>query len=178
DHLEAALEMSRKAVVLDPTLAEAHKNLAIALCDQGRCEEALAPAAEAVKLKPGLDKARYVLGKALLGVGRYDGALAEYKEALRINGEYDKAYFGLGLVYERLNDPVAAAEAFGQAVRLKPQDWEYRLRLELAARHIMRAGRPARLRPPTAADFKTDNNAERSYEFQVRDALYHGEYAL
>src|SRR5207253_1352946 len=74
--------------------------------------------------------------------------------------------------------PVAAAEAFGQAVRLKPQDWEYRLRLELAARHIMRAGRPARLRPPTAADFKTDNNAERSYEFQVRDALYHGEYAL
>lgn len=172
---EPALEMCRKAVALDPTLAEAHKNMALALCDQGRCEEALGPAAEAVKLNPGLDKAHYVLGKVLLGVGRYRDAAAEYREALRINGEYDKAHFGLGLVYDRLNDPAAAAEAFTRAVRLKPQEWEYRLRLELAARHV---GRAAPLRLPTAADIKADNNAILSYQIQVRDYLYRGEYDL
>ena len=178
DHHETALEMCRKAVALDPTLAEAHKNMAIALCDQGRCEEALAPAAEAVKLKPGFDKARYVLGKVLSGVGRYRDAVAEYKEALRINGEYDKAYFGLGVTYDRLNDPAAAAEAFGQAVRLKPQEWEYRLKLVLASRHVGRAGRPASLRLPTAAELRADEKAARTYQSQVRDCLYHGEYGL
>lgn len=66
---EAAVQLSRQAVALDPTLAEAQKNLAVALCDHGNCEEALAPAA--VRLRPDFDKAHYVLGKVFLGLGRY-----------------------------------------------------------------------------------------------------------
>ncbi|MFL6333136.1 MAG: tetratricopeptide repeat protein [Pyrinomonadaceae bacterium] len=172
----SALVLSAAAIERDPTLAEAHKNMAIALCDQGRCEEALGPAREAVRLKPDLDKARYVLGKTLLGVGRYQEALAEYREALRINPEYDKAYFGLGLDYDYLNDAAHAAEAFRHAAAIKPEEWAYRFRLELAVRHVAHAAQPAPPLPLPAADFKADNQAHFSYEGQVRDYLYYNEF--
>jgi tetratricopeptide (TPR) repeat protein len=178
DRYEEALPKLRDAVAIDPTLAEADKNLAIALCDQGRCEEALGPAAEAVRLKPGLDKAHYVLGKALLGVGRYQEAAAEYREALRINGEYDKACLGLGLAHDRLGDAPAAAESFRQAARLKPDVRDYRDLLELAERHVIRPGQPAPAQPPPSADFKGDGNARRYYARQVLDYLHHDQFDL
>lgn len=170
---DEAEEMCRRAIALDPTLAEAHKNLAIVLCDQGRCAEALAPAKEAVRLKPDFDKAHYVLGKVLLGLGRYQDAAGEYREALRINAEYDKAYFGLGLACDRLNQPEAAVEAFRRAAGIKPQEQDYSDKLMLALRHV---GRPERPAPPPSADFKTDNHASHLFKEQVRDSLYHGEF--
>lgn len=176
DDYDAALELCRKAVALDPTLAEAHKNMAITLCDRGRCEEALAPAREAVRLKPELDKAHYVLGKVLLGLGRYRDAVAEYREALRLNPEYDKAHYSLGLAYERLGDPGTAADALGRAVKLKPELANYRLRLELASRHLGGAVRPSPAPLPAAADLKSDNGAADRYVAVVRDYLYHEEF--
>lgn len=173
-----ALRLSRQAVALDPTLAEAHKNLALALCDQGKCDEALAPAKEAVRLRPDFDKAHLVLGKVLFGLGLYRDAVAEYNEALRINGEYDKAFYNLGVAYDRLGDASASAEALRQALRLKPQQRDYRERLALALKHVSRPGQPAPPLPLPSADFKGDGYAFRSYDDQVRDYLYHNEFDL
>lgn len=165
---DEAVRMSTQAINTDPTLAEAHKNLALSLCGQGRCAEALEPAREAVRLRPDFDKAHYVLGKVLTGLGRYADAVAGYKEALRINGQYDKAFYGLGVALDRLNEPAAAAEAMRQAARLKPEQSDYGDRLEFLSRHL--SGQPAR---PPSADFAKDNYAAHRFRNQVRDILYH-----
>src|SRR4030095_15497078 len=50
--LPAALVMAKQAVALDPNLAEAQKNLALAYYEAGRADEALAPAKEVVRMAP------------------------------------------------------------------------------------------------------------------------------
>lgn len=174
DNNEVALQMSQKAVQLDPTLAEAHKNLALALCDLNRCDEALAHASEAVRLKPDFDKAHFVLGKTLFRLGRYQDAVAKYKEAIRVNGEYDKAHYSLGVAYDRLGDLDAAAQSLKQAVRIKPDEQNYRRKLEFLENYKRQ---PAQL-PPPSADFEGDNYAAYNYGEQVREYLYHEQFGL
>lgn len=170
---DEAVAASTHAISLDPTLSDAHKNLALALCDQGRCTEALEPARQAVRLRQDFDKAHYTLGKVLMGLGRYAEAEAELSEALRLNPEYDKAFYCLGKVLDRLNEPSAAAEAMRQAARLKPEQREYRDKLELLSRHVTPPGRPSPAPPPPSADFARDIDAGQHFENQVRDYLYH-----
>jgi len=118
----AALPRAREAVRLDPTLAEAHKNLALALCDLGRYLEALPEVREAIRLKPSLDKSHNVLGKILLGLLDYEGSLGPFREAIRLNPKYAKAYYNLGVSLTRLGRLKEALAVYREADIHAPND--------------------------------------------------------
>lgn len=115
---EKAIEAYRRAVKLNPDLADAHFKLGIAY--------ALIEAEQ--------EKA----GQEIVTVGSSDGkkgkfrsqaafekAVEAYKKLLAANPKDDAAQFNLGRSYNKLNKDEEAEEAFKQAVKLKPDDTEY-----------------------------------------------------
>ena len=68
--LEKAVEALREAIRLKPDFVQAHNNLGIALCGQGKKAEAIAELREAIRLKPDYANAHSNLGGALLQQGK------------------------------------------------------------------------------------------------------------
>lgn len=123
---DGAIRKAELAIRKDPTIAEAHKNLAVAYCDSGRPEQALAPVQKALSLAPNLHTSRYVYGKTLFKLERFTEAIQEFQKAIRINPKYAKAYYLMGRAYDLSNNPQAAEAALDQAVQLKPDDDYFR----------------------------------------------------
>jgi tetratricopeptide (TPR) repeat protein len=92
----AAYPLIAQAAQLDPTNADAHKNLCIIFSVSKRLEESLAQCVEAIKLRPDFDKAYQVAGHTLHLMGRKDEALQAYRQAIRLNPRYAKAHHNLG----------------------------------------------------------------------------------
>lgn len=79
-HTAQALDRLREAVRLDPAFAIAHQNLALALADAGRPEQALASCRKALALNPALLDARIALVDLLgLSADFSDAACAQAK---------------------------------------------------------------------------------------------------
>jgi tetratricopeptide (TPR) repeat protein len=79
-----------------PSNARAHSNLAKALIDAGRRDEAFAHLVESVRLGPPLPGAHYNLGLILNGRGRKEEARAHYEAAVQLNPRYSEARINLG----------------------------------------------------------------------------------
>lgn len=122
---DGAIRKAELAIKKDPTIAEAHKNLAVAYCDSGRPEQALAPVQKALSLAPNLHTSHYVYGKTLFKLERFTEAIQEFQKAIRINPKYAKAYYLMGRAYDLSNNPQAAEAALDEAVQLKPDDSYY-----------------------------------------------------
>src|SRR5262249_42967541 len=80
---EAAV-LLRQATRLSAQPAEAHNNLALALADLGRFEQAEASYYEAIRLNPAYAEAHTNLGCTLKEMGRTEEALACFDMALRL----------------------------------------------------------------------------------------------
>ena len=93
---DEAIEQARKALELDPSLAEAHNNLAAALAARGRVDEAIEHFRRALALDPAYAEAYNNLGAALAGRGLLDAAIAHYRKALEIDPAYAEAQNNLG----------------------------------------------------------------------------------
>ena len=126
---DGAIRKAELAIRKDPTIAEAHKNLAIAYCDSGRPEQALAPVQKALSLAPNFHTSHYVYGKTLFKLERFTEAIQEFQKAINLKPTYAKAYYLMGRAYDLTNNPLAAQAALDQAIKLKPDDvWYTRLR--------------------------------------------------
>jgi tetratricopeptide (TPR) repeat protein len=86
-HHAAAAEDFRRAIELNPKLADAHFNLGNALADLNRHDEAAASFRAAVALKADFAQAWHNLGDALQAQGDLDAAIAAYKQALKLEPE-------------------------------------------------------------------------------------------
>ena len=84
-NLPLAENYARKAVALDPNLAEAHASLGIALQYQNRFTEAATELKRAVELNPNYAMAHHWYAMHLLCMGRVNDALAENDAALRVD---------------------------------------------------------------------------------------------
>ena len=82
---DAADAEDRKAIELDPTIAEAHAHLGVSLQNQGKTDEAIASLRKAIELDPAYAYAHHHLAVALDKQGKADEAAAEYHEAWRGN---------------------------------------------------------------------------------------------
>jgi TolB-like protein/thioredoxin-like negative regulator of GroEL len=78
--LEDAIELSRRAVMLDPLSVTAYKNLGRHCFYAGRFDEAEAALTKMLEIAPQGGLARYLLGYVHLMQGRTDEALAEFEE--------------------------------------------------------------------------------------------------
>ncbi len=82
--LESILEMSARALALDPHLAEAHASRGMALHQDGRTEEAGRELRQALALDPSLYEANFHYGRYLYMQGRFSEAVEFFMRAAEI----------------------------------------------------------------------------------------------
>jgi tetratricopeptide (TPR) repeat protein len=96
DRPEEAMEYLRRALSLEPDVAEFHGNLAVAYQAAHGAAVAIAEFREALRLKPTSAQCHTDLGEALLELGQLDEALVRGQEALRLQPDFAPAYAILG----------------------------------------------------------------------------------
>jgi protein O-GlcNAc transferase len=119
-HVDAAVDLVRRAIANAPHAVEYYSNLGVMLTSQGRLDDAAAACREALGRYPDLPEAHYNLGNALQAAGQLEAAQASYRQALSRKPDYPQAHNNLGNVLSALGSPAAATQAYGEAVRLKP----------------------------------------------------------
>lgn len=80
---EQAVVRLKEALTQDPTLAEAHHNLGVALIKTGNSNDAIQELSQAAKLKPQLDATRLVLASIYQSTGQLPQALATWQQFLQ-----------------------------------------------------------------------------------------------
>ena len=120
--LDAAMAQYRKALAVDPQLAEPHNNLGNALVRQRRIAEAIREYETALALNPAYARAHNNLGNALLQSGRIDDAIRHYQQALAIDPRYVDAENDLGNALGQKGDWPGAITAYHEAMRMAPTD--------------------------------------------------------
>jgi serine/threonine protein kinase/tetratricopeptide (TPR) repeat protein len=101
-HLKEADEASRKALELDPDLAEAHVARGTAVSLNKRYDEAREEFETAIRQNPELFEAYYFYARACFVQGKLDRAAELYEQASRVNPEDYQAPILLGTVYDGL----------------------------------------------------------------------------
>jgi len=137
DNLEAQ-KYFRRAIDLDPTLAQAHAWLSYAEVlemiyfdahpDEKRLNDAIATARKAIELDDRDAMTHFTCGRALLARKDYEGAIAELHAAVELNPNMAAGYCGLAdsLAYE--GRFAEAIPYFEKAIQLSPHDpqrWAY-----------------------------------------------------
>jgi adenylate cyclase len=82
--LEGILELTAKALALDPNLAEAHASRGLALHQDGRDQQALVEFEKALALEPDLYEANFHYGRFLFMQGKFESAIAFFTRASQI----------------------------------------------------------------------------------------------
>jgi serine/threonine protein kinase/tetratricopeptide (TPR) repeat protein len=122
DMLHRAMEMERRALAIDPELAEAHVNLGSALLNLGQVDEAIVEIREGLRLEPDNGQARQALGRALwTGRGDFDAAIPEFEKAIELNPEAGYSYLQLSLLLAWRGDLARAEEIGRHAIELQEQ---------------------------------------------------------
>ncbi|MCG6927582.1 MAG: protein kinase [Acidobacteria bacterium] len=129
-NLKGAEQASRKALDLDPDLAEAHASRGLALSLGGTFEEAEAEFEEALRRDPRLYEAYYFYGRACLAHGRYDKATELFGKACEVRPEsyeapsfLEQALRGLGAPQEKIERASRrTVELVERHVELNPDD--------------------------------------------------------
>ena len=88
---DKAIQEYRHALALNPSLDEAHNQLALVYCHVGLFDEALQELQKAVAINPSNTLARFRVGETLLFQGRYEQALAKLRS---IPKEFNPALVG------------------------------------------------------------------------------------
>ncbi len=128
----------RHMIDVAPDSIYPRNNLAVALVQQGRIDEAIAIYREALQVAPPTAQTRTNLAAALGQRGRYEEAAAEIREALRLDPNYADAYNIQGNLMLSRGDLAGAIAAYDTALRLDPGLPETRMNLGVA---LIRAGR-------------------------------------
>lgn len=115
---------SKKAIELDPTLTQAHYNLANAYREQSKNDEAVSELLQAVHLDPKFGEAYCELGEIALSQSHLTEAADYYKRAAGANSNNPTAHFGLGRTYMKDRKFSAAAEELKTAANLYPNSWQ------------------------------------------------------
>ncbi len=129
DRAEAAY---RRAVELDPSLANAVTNLGNLMYRRGRLEEAENLYVRALQIDPEQPEAFYNLGFLLYDRGETAAAVLNFRRALRTDPAFADAHFNLAMALADLGQAQDAREHWETYLRLDPDSpWA-----EIARRHL------------------------------------------
>ncbi len=120
DPAEAVRYFSR-AIALRPLSFAAHENLANALVDQNKFDDAIAEFRVAIKLNPANPDTYHNLAAALLVQEKTPEAIGALEIAIRIRPDSHDAHFALGVALGSEGRQVQAVAAFREAIRLNPE---------------------------------------------------------
>jgi serine/threonine protein kinase/Flp pilus assembly protein TadD len=114
-NLQAADDASRKALLLDPGLAEAHVSRGLAISLGKRYEEAEVEFQTAIRLDPKLFEAHYFYARACVQQGRREDAARLFEKASEVNPDDYQAPQLLAMVYVGLGRKADAGESYRRA---------------------------------------------------------------
>jgi len=118
--LSAGIGYFRSAVDLRPDYSEFRRNLAKALFQAGKLEEAGKEYGAAIRLNPRDWQAYCGLGETLAQQDRVLDGIKEVEYAVQLNPRYAQAYDLLGRLYQRVGDAARAEAALARAKSLEP----------------------------------------------------------
>ncbi|HJR58536.1 MAG TPA: protein kinase [Vicinamibacterales bacterium] len=122
DVIHKAIEIERRALAIDPELADAHVWLGTSLLGLGRIDEAIAEIREGLRLEPDNAQAHQSLARALwMGQGNFAAAIPEFEKSIELNPEAGYSYLQLSLMLAWEGDHERAAEVSRRAVELQEQ---------------------------------------------------------
>ena len=119
EHLEEAIETSRKALEIDPQLDRAWYNIGTAYLRQKQFELADSYLRRALELRPNLFPAYNNLGNSYTEQGRYAEALEIYRDALNLQ-EHAQVYHNMGAVWLVSGEVDSAIAAFQRVIDMDP----------------------------------------------------------
>jgi adenylate cyclase len=114
-NLQSADDASRKALLLDPGLAEAHVSRGLAISLSKRYDEAEIEFQTAIRLDPRLFEAYYFYARACFQQGKLDDAAREFEHASEVKPEDYQAPQLLAMVYVSLGRKADAEESYRRA---------------------------------------------------------------
>lgn len=115
--VEAEREVKR-AIEINPNLAQAHSSRGRYLLTMGKTDEMLEETRQAVELDPLSFRIHWDRWTSLYAVGRYDEALAECHKILELNPNLDLGYLYCGDVNLQKGNLTEAVQALEKAVSL------------------------------------------------------------
>jgi tetratricopeptide (TPR) repeat protein len=115
-----AVAMERRALAIDPKLADAHRWLGLSLLSLTQYDEAIAAMEEAARLEPGDANVYTALGRAYwIGKGDLNQGISYLERAAAINPDLGWAHLQLGLLYALRGDYEKAETACQHAVDMQ-----------------------------------------------------------
>ncbi len=105
---QVAAKAYRKALKMNPTLADCWNNLATIFYRVGRKKKAIRYYLNALKINPSYKLAYYNLGNIFEEIKKYKFAIKMYLKAIELDPNYYDAHYNLALVYDKTH---AYAEA-------------------------------------------------------------------
>ena len=119
-NIPEAVTQYKKAIQIDPNVADAHNNLGNALLKQGKTDEAVECLQRAMALDPNYLDAINNLGNAFFKQGRTDEAIQYYCRTLALNPNYALAHNNLGSALFKQGKTDKAIQRFRHALTLNP----------------------------------------------------------
>jgi len=114
--------MERRALAIDPDLADAHAYLGSALVSLGKVDEGIASIQEAIRREPENGQAYQALARALwVGKGDIAGAIPVLERSITLNPEAGYSYLQLGLLLSWEQRYDEAEKVLKRAVELQNQ---------------------------------------------------------
>jgi tetratricopeptide (TPR) repeat protein len=120
--LEDAVAAYRAVIGLDPRVAAAHVNLAVALAGLGQTKDAAAAFRQAIAIDPKDSKSQYNLGLAEQSLGHLQAAEQAFLTSLDLDPAHAKAHAALGVIRLGMGRPAEAETACRAALALAPDD--------------------------------------------------------
>jgi TolB-like protein/tetratricopeptide (TPR) repeat protein len=118
---KAATAAAKRALQLDPSLADAHVSMGIILSHTGDVAGGLHALEKAVELNPGLGEAQVMLGRALYAYERHAEAHAAINKALAIDPLSMMVYTGAGDAYYFAREYEKSVFHFRMSIELDPR---------------------------------------------------------
>jgi tetratricopeptide (TPR) repeat protein len=125
NQLSSALTLLNQALSEDPDNGPSLAQLAKIDFSRGDVSRAEEEIHHALRDDPYNPDYLYVLGK-VLEISDPPGALAAFQRTVLVNPKESDAYYEMGAMYLKMGDRKRAADAFGKAVQLSPEDTDYK----------------------------------------------------
>ena len=168
----------RKAIEIDPDFTLAHFDLARALGEQGKLDDAITHYREALRVRPEFAEAHHHVGRALEENGRLEEALEHYRQAVRLAPENalalnQLAWFLATCEQQELRDAAEAVRVAEKAFALTA-DQDPRLFDTLAAAYAA-AGRmtDAIRRAEDALRLLASSSGQEDLKREIQERLQH-----
>jgi tetratricopeptide (TPR) repeat protein len=118
--LEQAVGQYRRALELEPRVAETRYNLGLALVYLGRPDDAVTEFERALQIDPGNADALNNLGHLALARGQLDAAIGYFRRAVELRPTMDQAHYNLAIALGARGALVEAAGHYRKVLELDP----------------------------------------------------------